>query len=91
MILGMEWLEEFSPMWVDWKRKKLRFTHHDKRITLFGVKDQLNHCKLMSAKQLHGLTKSGDVSQLLQLCVIEETEESVEEVPECIKVVLTEF
>jgi hypothetical protein len=41
MILGMEWLEEFSPMWVDWKRKKMRFTYEEKRITLVGVKEQL--------------------------------------------------
>lgn len=25
LILGMDWLEQYSPMWVDWKRKKLRF------------------------------------------------------------------
>lgn len=39
MILGMEWLEDFSPMWIDWKRKKMRFTYAGNRITLVGVKE----------------------------------------------------
>jgi hypothetical protein len=26
LILGMDWLEKHSPMWVDWKRKEMRFT-----------------------------------------------------------------
>ena len=27
MVLGMDWLERFSPMWIHWKRKLLRFTY----------------------------------------------------------------
>lgn len=27
MILGMDWLEQHSPMWIYWKRKKLIFTY----------------------------------------------------------------
>ena len=22
IVLGMDWLEQYSPMWIDWKRKK---------------------------------------------------------------------
>lgn len=71
MILGMDWLEEFSSMWIDWKRKKMRFSHKNNRITLFGVKDQLNQCKIMSAKQFNGMMKDGAVAQVVQLCTIE--------------------
>jgi hypothetical protein len=39
MVLGIDWLEDHSPMWVDWKRKGMRFTHKQRRITLSGVKD----------------------------------------------------
>lgn len=72
MILGMEWLEDFSPMWIDWKRKKMRFTYAGNRITLVGVKEQLDQCKPVTAKQLKGLAKSGAIAQLVQLCSLEE-------------------
>jgi hypothetical protein len=72
MILGMEWLEEFSPMWVDWKRKKMRLTYEEKRITLVGIKEQLDQCKPVSARQLKGMAKAGAISQLEQLCALEE-------------------
>lgn len=39
MILGMDWLEKFSPMWIDWKRKRMRFQHQGNNVTLTGVKD----------------------------------------------------
>lgn len=70
MILGMEWLEEFSPMWVDWNRKKLRFTYQEKRATLVGVKEQIQQCKSITGKQLKGMIKHGELSQLVQLCAI---------------------
>lgn len=38
MILGMDWLETHSPMWVHWKKKKMRFHHNGKRITISCVK-----------------------------------------------------
>lgn len=72
MILGMEWLEDFSPMWIDWKRKKMTFTYVGNRITLVGVKEQLDQCKPVTAKQLKGLAKSGAIAQLVQLCSLEE-------------------
>jgi hypothetical protein len=34
LILGMDLLEQFSTMWVHWKRKKMRFNHDGQRITL---------------------------------------------------------
>lgn len=27
LILGVDWLETHSSMWVHWKRKKMKFTH----------------------------------------------------------------
>lgn len=50
MILGMDWLEKFSPMWVDWKRKRMRFQYKGSNVTLTGVRDQVGHAKLMSRK-----------------------------------------
>ena len=54
IILGIDWLEQHSPMWVHWKRKRMRFSHHGKRITLSGVKDNTTHCKKITVKKAQG-------------------------------------
>ena len=90
MILGMDWLEHFSPMWINWQRKKLRFTYQGKRITLTGVKENLSDCKSVTAKQLKGMFKSRAIAQVVQLCSIEENETS-EQLPPVISAVLQEF
>lgn len=33
MILGEDWLEQCSPMWVHWTKKIMRFMHKGKRVT----------------------------------------------------------
>jgi hypothetical protein len=52
MILGMDWLEQFSPMWVHWKRKRMRFNYQGARITLTGVKDCTSTCLPLQTKKL---------------------------------------
>jgi hypothetical protein len=54
-------------MWVHWQRKRLRFTHNGKRITLKKIKDCLNQCKKVTVRKLKGLLRRGAVHQLVQL------------------------
>ena len=68
MVLGMDWLERFSPMWIHWKRKLLRFTYAGQRISLKGVKDQLSTCHKLKARKLRGLLRKGGVAQMIHLC-----------------------
>lgn len=68
MILGIDWLEAHSPMWIHWKRKKLRFTHKGQRITLTGVKDCTSSCFKLKTRKLKGLLRTGGIAQLVQLC-----------------------
>lgn len=37
IILGMDWLEQFSPMQVHWKQKWVKITFQGQSITLFGI------------------------------------------------------
>jgi hypothetical protein len=67
LILGIDWLEEHSPMWVDWRRKKMRFTYQGTRITLNGVKDCTAKCPPLKIKKPKGLLRHGEVAQLVQL------------------------
>lgn len=91
MILGMEWLETFSPMWVDWRRKKLRFTYHNQRLTFIGVKDQINSGKLIITKQMQGLYKDGAIAQIVQLCQAEVPAHAGQTYPAEIDQVIAEF
>jgi hypothetical protein len=44
MVLGEDWLEECSPMWVDWVKKVMRFMVNGMRITLHGLRPSLTDC-----------------------------------------------
>ena len=68
MVLGMDWPERFSPIWIHWKRKLLRFTHAGQRISLKGIKDKLSTCHKLKARKLKGLLRKGGVAQMIHLC-----------------------
>jgi hypothetical protein len=65
LVLGMDWLEQFSPMWVDWCRKKLRFNHKGQRIQLTGVKDCTTTCLKLQPKKLKGLLRKDGIAQIV--------------------------
>jgi hypothetical protein len=66
MIVGEDWLEAVSPVWVDYNTKEMRITHKGKRVGLQGVRDQLHECPEIS-KKLRGLIRNGGVSCCIQL------------------------
>jgi hypothetical protein len=37
IILGDDWLEEFSPMWVHWRQQRMRFRYKGQHISLQGI------------------------------------------------------
>uniref|UniRef100_A0A0A9EA72 Uncharacterized protein n=1 Tax=Arundo donax TaxID=35708 RepID=A0A0A9EA72_ARUDO len=32
MIIGYDWLEDFSPMWIHWGKRIMLFTHKGRRV-----------------------------------------------------------
>ena len=70
MIVGEDWLEECSPMWVHWKKKVMKFTYLGKRITLFGVQPETTKCDAISARKLKGLIRRGAISHYIQMKVV---------------------
>lgn len=67
LILGMDWLEQFSPTWVDWRGKKMGFTYNGTRITLSGIKDCTSKCPPLKLAKFKGLLKKGGIAQLVHL------------------------
>ena len=62
IILGGDWLEEFSPIWVHWRQRRMRFTHKGEHITLRGIQDDSSPGRQISARQLQGLLRQGAVT-----------------------------
>ena len=100
MILGKDWLDTFSPMWVHWKRQILRFTHKGQRITLHGVQTTKPKCKQVSAKKLRGIMNRGGLTHIVQvtggkldaICALNESvPEEQAELPPMIDALLQEF
>ncbi|XP_040259896.1 uncharacterized protein [Aegilops tauschii subsp. strangulata] len=75
MIIGMDSLEEHSPMDVHWGQKHMSFDHHGKRITLRGVQPKMDDCHPVSVEQLHFLMAHNDIHQLVQLQTVSDQKE----------------
>jgi hypothetical protein len=90
LVLGMDWLENHSPMWIHWIRKCMRFTYQGKRISLHGVKEKTQSCLAISMKKLQGLLWKGGVAQMLQLSPVL-TEEQPPVIPPAIQNLVEEY
>jgi hypothetical protein len=66
-ILGMEWLQMFSPMTIEWKEKWLSFQYQGTQITLHGIKDTSCAAPEITVNQLLGMEKSQSIWGMVQL------------------------
>ena len=55
MILGSDWLEDHSPTWIHWKKRKMWFPLNGRRVLLRGLQDDFTSCKAISSGKLKGL------------------------------------
>lgn len=88
-ILGMDWLQQFSPMQIEWNHKWLEFSHLGKVVKLQGITPQTSQCATISGEQLQGMTKKGFVMCLVQLQAVEL--QNQKEVPDMVQPLLQEF
>ncbi|RLN30751.1 hypothetical protein C2845_PM05G19660 [Panicum miliaceum] len=66
MILGADWLESHSPMWVHWKLKKMRFSHLGKKILLQGIPATPSTCRAIGVNKLNGLLRRKAVNHMIR-------------------------
>ena len=69
MILGEDWLEDCSPMWVHWKKKLMKFTHKGQRICLRGVQSEVTKCPAIGVRKLNGLLRRRAISHCIEMKV----------------------
>lgn len=54
-------------MWVNWKKKIMRFTHKGKRITLKGVQSEVTKCTPIGARKVKGLLRRHAVTHCVMM------------------------
>ncbi|CAN6338981.1 unnamed protein product [Urochloa humidicola] len=71
-ILGMDWLEAFSPMKVQWAQKWLSFRYKGQKIKLQGLLPSFNHCMLITEDQFYAMQRDDDIWCVVQVYSAEE-------------------
>ncbi|XP_020184713.1 uncharacterized protein [Aegilops tauschii subsp. strangulata] len=90
-IVGMDWLEEHSPMNVDWRGKHMLITTPQGPAHLQGHSDGVAPCSEINGLQLYSLQRQGALSQVIQLCQITEGDEIYAPTPDNIQAVIDQF
>lgn len=67
IIIGADWLEDHSPTWIHWKKKKMSFPLNGKRIQLLGISNDLSTCKPISVPKHKGLLRRKAVFHTVEL------------------------
>lgn len=76
-ILGMEWLETFSPMQIQWKEKWLSFNHQNSTIQLHGVQDAVANVNEITLNQLIAMEQQDLVWGIVELYSVDQVADSV--------------
>lgn len=76
-ILGMDWLERFSPMYVHWVQKWLSFDYDGRKVTIQGLQNNDQQCLPITGDQLYAMQKEEDIWCVVQVYKMEDSHESV--------------
>nr|XP_020152320.1 uncharacterized protein LOC109737602 [Aegilops tauschii subsp. strangulata] len=90
-ILRMDWLEQHSPMTVDWKAKYIQFPTPMGRAHLFGHEANSNTCHVINNVQLQNLHRQGSLLHVIVLYQLEEGEKGTSTEPPELQHLLVEF
>uniref|UniRef100_A0A0A8XT76 Retrotransposon gag domain-containing protein n=1 Tax=Arundo donax TaxID=35708 RepID=A0A0A8XT76_ARUDO len=71
VIIGMDWLELYSPMNTHWAHKRFSFQYQGNWITIQGIRPGEMDDTLVSSEELKSMCYRGEVQALIQLCVTE--------------------
>ncbi|XP_048527388.1 uncharacterized protein LOC125506673 [Triticum urartu] len=91
-VLGMDWLEQFSPMSCHWLDKTLTFEYHGGTITLQGVRQkQLEQVEEIEPEQLCKWHAGNDIWYMAVLDLPRAPEPPATKIPPSVQSVLTDF
>lgn len=90
-ILGMNWLEQYSPMTVDWCHKGIDIPTPTGTVCLRGHEATSSTCLVINTLQLQNLRKEGAISHVVYLTAAQIAEAATCDVPVCVQEVVEEF
>ncbi|XP_020184893.1 uncharacterized protein [Aegilops tauschii subsp. strangulata] len=91
-VLGMDWLEQFSPMSCHWLDKTLTFEHHSAMITLQGVRPkQHEQVEEIEPEQLRKWQAGNNIWYMAVLDLPRSPEPQATKIPPSVQSVLTDF
>lgn len=73
VILGMEWLESFSPMQIQWKQKWLSFQYKQAEVKIQGIQDTTDKPQEVTLHQLSAMVKQEAVWGVVELHAVDTT------------------
>ncbi|CAN6301690.1 unnamed protein product, partial [Urochloa humidicola] len=76
-ILGIEWLEQFSPMKVHWAFKWLSFQYKGEKIKLQGLCPNITQCSQISEAKLQALQKQDEIWCIVQVYSVEDQDTAI--------------
>lgn len=70
-ILGMEWLESFSPIQIEWKQKWLSFDYQGKNVKLQGIQDAPSAIQEVTVHQLSAMERTHQLYGMVEVYAVE--------------------
>lgn len=80
-IVGMDWLERFSPMYIDWKHEWMTLPHMGQSVILHGITHLVPSGTVLEVRQI--VEQSSENSKLCSLCALP--------VPESVRTLLDSY
>ena len=90
-ILGMDWLESFSPMDIHWSQKWLAFHHHDKPIKIQGILPQIYTLETISEVERTHLEVTADIWCMVEVSMLSQQQTQSSEIPEQLQDIIQQF
>ena len=72
VILGIDWLAQYSPMKVHWLEKTMDFDYKGDTVHLQGARANINQCHQLSSDELTELLQRSGVARMVQLYAAEQ-------------------
>lgn len=75
IMLGMDWLQAHSPMFVHRGENLMSFQHAGRAVTLHGIRPHITECGVVTAAQLEVLELQRYICHLMHLCTVKDRSE----------------
>lgn len=91
IVLGMDWLESFSPMEIHWSQKWLSFPYNGTDIKLQGLLPQLHSLEIISDSERQHMETTSDIWCVLELSLIQQQDTQSSVIPDQLQHLIQQY